>query len=82
MAVLAAQILRTRQTAREVDGGPVIDKLAAQGEATIDFPRGLSRAEDLRGEHRHDFSFSGLKTAVAHTSSMETTRPSFSAFST
>ncbi|MFS0321211.1 tRNA (adenosine(37)-N6)-threonylcarbamoyltransferase complex transferase subunit TsaD [Corynebacterium striatum] len=46
-------------------GGPVIDKLAAQGEATIDFPRGLSRAEDLRGEHRHDFSFSGLKTAVA-----------------
>lgn len=46
-------------------GGPVIDKLAAQGEANIDFPRGLSRAEDLRGVHRHDFSFSGLKTAVA-----------------
>ena len=46
-------------------GGPVIDKLARRGQATIDFPRGLSRAEDLRGPHRHDFSFSGLKTAVA-----------------
>ncbi|MGO1732482.1 tRNA (adenosine(37)-N6)-threonylcarbamoyltransferase complex transferase subunit TsaD [Corynebacterium casei] len=46
-------------------GGPVIDKLAKRGEANIAFPRGLSRAEDLRGEHRHDFSFSGLKTAVA-----------------
>lgn len=46
-------------------GGPVIDKLAARGAATIDFPRGLNRAEDLRGPHRHDFSFSGLKTAVA-----------------
>ena len=46
-------------------GGPVIDKLAAKGEANINFPRGLSRAEDLRGEHRYDFSFSGLKTSVA-----------------
>lgn len=46
-------------------GGPVIDKLAARGEANINFPRGLSRAEDLRGEHRYDFSFSGLKTSVA-----------------
>lgn len=47
-------------------GGPVIDKLAARGDKNaIRFPRGLSKAEDLRGEHRHDFSFSGLKTAVA-----------------
>lgn len=47
-------------------GGPVVDKLAARGDAeAIRFPRGLSRAEDLRGEHRYDFSFSGLKTAVA-----------------
>ncbi len=47
-------------------GGPVIDKLAAQGDKkAIAFPRGLNKAEDLRGEHRHDFSFSGLKTAVA-----------------
>ena len=46
-------------------GGPVIDKLAAQGEPTIDLPRGLSKAEDLRGPNRHNFSFSGLKTAVA-----------------
>ena len=47
-------------------GGPVIDRLAKQGDPnTIRFPRGLSRAEDMRGEHRYDFSFSGLKTAVA-----------------
>ena len=47
-------------------GGPVIDALAKKGDGqAIRFPRGLSRAEDLRGEHRFDFSFSGLKTAVA-----------------
>ncbi|WP_301925379.1 tRNA (adenosine(37)-N6)-threonylcarbamoyltransferase complex transferase subunit TsaD [Corynebacterium glaucum] len=46
-------------------GGPIVDKLAASGEASIAFPRALTRAEDLRGEHRYDFSFSGLKTAVA-----------------
>lgn len=47
-------------------GGPVVDKHAKRGDGeAIDFPRGLSRAEDLRGEHRYDFSFSGLKTAVA-----------------
>ena len=39
-------------------GGPVIDKLAAQGKPTIDLPRGLSKAEDLRGPNRHNFSFS------------------------
>ena len=46
-------------------GGPVIDKLAQRGEASIKFPRALMRAEDSRGEHRHNFSFSGLKTSVA-----------------
>ncbi|WIM68157.1 tRNA (adenosine(37)-N6)-threonylcarbamoyltransferase complex transferase subunit TsaD [Corynebacterium breve] len=47
-------------------GGPVVDKLAQRGNPeAIKFPRGLSRADDLRGEHRHDFSFSGLKTSVA-----------------
>lgn len=47
-------------------GGPVVDKLAAQGDPNaVRFPRALSRAEDLRGEHRYNFSFSGLKTAVA-----------------
>ncbi len=30
----------------------------------IRFPRGLARASDM-AEHRYDFSFSGLKTAVA-----------------
>jgi hypothetical protein len=43
-------------------GGPVIDRLAAQGnKKAIAFPRALSHAE----EHRYNFSFSGLKTAVA-----------------
>lgn len=43
-------------------GGPVIDRLAAQGDRTaIAFPRGLMKKSDAR----HDFSFSGLKTAVA-----------------
>ena len=46
-------------------GGPHIDRAAAAGDpAYVDFPRGLTGARDLR-EHRYDFSFSGLKTAVA-----------------
>ena len=46
-------------------GGPEIDRAAAMGDpAAIRFPRGLSRASDM-AEHRYDFSFSGLKTAVA-----------------
>ena len=47
-------------------GGPVVDKHASAGDPTaVAFPRALTRAEDLRGEHRYNFSFSGLKTAVA-----------------
>lgn len=46
-------------------GGPHVDKLSQSGDATaIAFPRGLSRAKDL-AKHPYDFSFSGLKTAVA-----------------
>jgi N6-L-threonylcarbamoyladenine synthase len=46
-------------------GGPHIDRSAKDGDASyVDFPRGLTGARDLR-EHRYDFSFSGLKTAVA-----------------
>ncbi len=46
-------------------GGPEIDRAAASGDPdAIRFPRGLSRASDLAA-HRYDFSFSGLKTAVA-----------------
>jgi N6-L-threonylcarbamoyladenine synthase len=45
-------------------GGPHIDRVAADGEITIDFPRGLSGSRDM-ARHRFDFSFSGLKTAVA-----------------
>ena len=46
-------------------GGPVIDKAAADGNpAAIAFPRGLTASKDLV-KHRFDYSFSGLKTAVA-----------------
>ena len=46
-------------------GGPVIDVAAAGGDPrAIRFPRGLSLPKDME-KHRYDFSFSGLKTAVA-----------------
>jgi N6-L-threonylcarbamoyladenine synthase len=45
-------------------GGPYIDRAAREGHVTIDFPRGLTSRRDLE-RHRFDFSFSGLKTAVA-----------------
>lgn len=46
-------------------GGPHIDRVAADGDPTaIRFPRGLTLPKDMAA-HRYDFSFSGLKTAVA-----------------
>ena len=46
-------------------GGPHIDRVAAEGDAmAIRFPRGLTLPKDMEA-HRYDFSFSGLKTAVA-----------------
>ena len=52
-------------------GGPAIDRIARDGDPrAIRFPRGLTQpkymgtAEDP-GPHRYDWSFSGLKTAVA-----------------
>ncbi len=45
-------------------GGPHIDRVARDGTISIDFPRGLTSGRDLE-RHRFDFSFSGLKTAVA-----------------
>jgi N6-L-threonylcarbamoyladenine synthase len=46
-------------------GGPAIDKLAKDGNASaIDFPRGLTTSNDWL-TRPIDFSFSGLKTAVA-----------------
>jgi N6-L-threonylcarbamoyladenine synthase len=46
-------------------GGPHIDRVAADGDpGSIDFPRGLTLPRD-DAQHRYDFSFSGLKTAVA-----------------
>jgi N6-L-threonylcarbamoyladenine synthase len=46
-------------------GGPHIDRVARSGSSvSIDFPRGLTSRRDLE-RHRFDFSFSGLKTAVA-----------------
>ncbi|WP_026555734.1 tRNA (adenosine(37)-N6)-threonylcarbamoyltransferase complex transferase subunit TsaD [Arthrobacter sp. 35W] len=52
-------------------GGPAIDKLAREGNPkAIKFPRGLAVPKymgmaEAPGPHRYDFSFSGLKTAVA-----------------
>jgi N6-L-threonylcarbamoyladenine synthase len=46
-------------------GGPPIDRAAASGDpAAIAFPRGLTGPRE-KAAHRFDFSFSGLKTAVA-----------------
>ena len=46
-------------------GGPAVDLEAKSGDASaINFPRGLTQAEDWR-TRPYDFSFSGLKTAVA-----------------
>lgn len=46
-------------------GGPHIDQQARSGSSVaIDFPRGLTSRRDLE-RHRFDYSFSGLKTAVA-----------------
>jgi N6-L-threonylcarbamoyladenine synthase len=46
-------------------GGPGIDAAAQRGDPqAIRFPRGLTARHDLE-RHRFDFSFSGLKTAVA-----------------
>ncbi len=42
-------------------GGPHVDRLARDGEPAVPFPRGLTRP----GDPPYDFSFSGLKTAVA-----------------
>jgi N6-L-threonylcarbamoyladenine synthase len=52
-------------------GGPAIDKLAGTGNPKANrFPRGLSQPKYMGtpeepGPHRYDWSFSGLKTAVA-----------------
>ncbi|MGP9659941.1 tRNA (adenosine(37)-N6)-threonylcarbamoyltransferase complex transferase subunit TsaD [Arthrobacter sp. AOP36-C1-22] len=52
-------------------GGPAIDKIAREGDPkAIRFPRGLTLPKftgtpESPGNHRYDFSFSGLKTAVA-----------------
>jgi N6-L-threonylcarbamoyladenine synthase len=46
-------------------GGPQIDRAAESGNPkAIRFPRGLTLPKDM-DTHRYDFSFSGLKTAVA-----------------
>ena len=52
-------------------GGPAIDKMARHGNPkAIRFPRGLTQPKYMGtaeepGPHRYDWSFSGLKTAVA-----------------
>lgn len=51
-------------------GGPAIDNIAKEGNpGAFRFPRGLTAPKYMKpkseGGHRYDFSFSGLKTAVA-----------------
>lgn len=52
-------------------GGPAIDRAARSGDPqAFAFPRGLTAGKymgsaEAPGSHRYDFSFSGLKTAVA-----------------
>ena len=46
-------------------GGPLIDRESRDGDKdAISFPRGLSLPKDME-EHKFDFSFAGLKTAVS-----------------
>ena len=46
-------------------GGPHVDRLSREGHReALRFPRGLAAGKD-KERHRYDFSFSGLKTAVA-----------------
>ena len=46
-------------------GGPAIDREARSGRRdAISFPRGLTQVKD-QADHKFDFSFSGLKTAVS-----------------
>ncbi len=46
-------------------GGPHVDRQARDGDrAAVAFPRALTQGRD-RDRHRYDFSFSGLKSAVA-----------------
>jgi N6-L-threonylcarbamoyladenine synthase len=45
-------------------GGPHIDRAAVGDRSLVAFPRGLTAPKDLVN-HRFDFSFSGVKTAVA-----------------
>ena len=51
-------------------GGPIIDRLAKDGDPKAhDFPRGLvgGGGRAVPPEHRFDFSFSGVKTALLYT---------------
>jgi N6-L-threonylcarbamoyladenine synthase len=55
-------------------GGPEIDKAAANGDPNaIRFPRGLMLPKDME-KNRYNFSFSGLKTAVARHVEVLTTK--------
>lgn len=60
-------------------GGPEIDRVAKDGNPkAIRFPRGLSLPKDME-QNRYNFSFSGLKTAVArHVESAESKGESIS----
>lgn len=53
------------RAARGAEGVPGVDPAGGPGQtAYVEFPRGLTSGRDME-RHRYDFSFSGLKTAVA-----------------
>lgn len=55
-------------------GGPEIDRIAKNGDPEFfRFPRGLTAPKDQE-KHRYNFSFSGLKTAVARYVESQTSR--------
>jgi N6-L-threonylcarbamoyladenine synthase len=48
-------------------GGPAVERLAADGDPeAIDFPQARLKSTPNAQQHRFDFSFSGLKTAVLY----------------
>ena len=61
-------------------GGAVIDKLAQSGDASaFRFPMPNLYKEKTAGDHRYDFSYSGLKTAVVNQLDQFRVKPSRSA---
>jgi len=53
-------------------GGPIIDKLSEKGVCSLELPRPLLKG---KSEHKYNFSFSGLKTAVLRETEKQMHKP-------